>query len=465
MTIRIAVIGAGFCGTMIACELARASVPEELVIALIDDRSQFARGVAYQTNDEGWLLNARAIQLGAVGGQPGDFSRFCRDIGIEASAETFVPRAVYGAYLEDLLDKTSTSMLRNRLYRVYARADSIESAARDGKALLRLGNGETMLADHVILATGPVSRSAAVPTQMRDLGNHYLHDPWDLRRLYDARPGSTFALLGTGLTALDVISSLRRRVPLARFHLLSRRGLLPRSHASGPNVRPDIDLAGLLRARVRGSARHCMREIRAIAAYYQQEGGDWRDVIDAMRPQVSTLWQSWSVRDKARFVEHAAPYWEVHRHRCPVSTSHMIDQLWSDRRLVVDSARLEKAWLQDDEIKLQVRRRHARQSTQIQADYLINCTGPSLQASQSPLLAQLQRIGLASDDAFGLRVDDEYRLIGAGQRPVDWLSYVGPLLKGKFWEATAIPELRDHVERLVSRLKAQWLEHEAALAG
>jgi len=143
----------------------------------------------------------------------------------------------------------------------------------------------------------------------------------------------------------------------------------------------------------------------------------------------------------------------------------MIDQLWSDRRLVADAARLEKAWLQADEIELQVRCRHARQSTRIQADYLINCTGPSLQASQSPLLAQLQRIGLASGDAFGLRVDDEYRLIGAGQRPVDWLSYVGPLLKGKFWEATAIPELRDHVERLVSRLKAQWLEHEAALAG
>jgi len=254
MTIRIAVIGAGFCGTMIACELARASVPEELVIALIDDRSQFARGVAYQTNDEGWLLNARAIQLGAVGGQPGDFSRFCRDIGIGASAETFVPRAVYGAYLEDLLDKTSASVLRNRLYRVYARAESIEPTSRDGKALLRLGNGETMLADHVILATGPVSRSTAVPAQMRDLEDHYLHDPWDVRRLYDARPGSTFALLGTGLTALDVISSLRRRVPLARFHLLSRRGLLPRSHASGPTVRPDIDLAGLLRAT---GARQC----------------------------------------------------------------------------------------------------------------------------------------------------------------------------------------------------------------
>src|SRR3546814_9006802 len=94
MSIRIAVIGAGFCGTMIACELARARLPEELVIALIDDRSQFARGVAYQTNDEGWLLNARAAQLGAISDQPGAFSRFCHDIGIGASVDTFVPRAV-----------------------------------------------------------------------------------------------------------------------------------------------------------------------------------------------------------------------------------------------------------------------------------------------------------------------------------------------------------------------------------
>src|SRR3546814_8530102 len=96
-------------------------LPEELVIALIDDRSQFARGVAYQTNDEGWLLNARAAQLGAISDQPGDFSRFCHDIGIGASVDTFVPRAVYGAYLENLLDKTAVSPLRHRLYRVYAR--------------------------------------------------------------------------------------------------------------------------------------------------------------------------------------------------------------------------------------------------------------------------------------------------------------------------------------------------------
>src|SRR3546814_8713854 len=70
-----------------------------------------------------------------------------------------------------------------------------------------------------------------------------------------------------------------------------------------------------------------MREVRRIAADYQRQGGDWRDVIDAMRPLVSTLWKSWPQQDKTRFVEHAAPYSAVHRHRCPLSTSRLIDQL------------------------------------------------------------------------------------------------------------------------------------------
>src|SRR3546814_13886598 len=94
-----------------------------------------------------------------------------------------------------------------------------------------------------------------------------------------------------------------------------------------------------------------MREVRRIAADYQRQGGDWRDVIDAMRPLVSTLWKSWPQQDKTRFVEHAAPYWEVHRHRCPVSTSRMIDQLRAQGPLEVDAARPETAYARPEGTK------------------------------------------------------------------------------------------------------------------
>jgi uncharacterized NAD(P)/FAD-binding protein YdhS len=36
--------------------------------------------------------------------------------------------------------------------------------------------------------------------------------------------------------------------------------------------------------------------------------------------------------------------------------------------------------------------------------------------------------------------------------PVDRLYYIGPWLRARDWEATAVPELREHAARLARRL-------------
>jgi len=455
---QIVVIGAGFCGTMIACELARLSTPHELAIALVDDRAQFARGVAYQCNDEGWLLNAHAAQLGAVNGRPDDFSRFCQSMGID-TADCYVPRALYGAYLEDLLDRTASSTLPHRLYRVYDRAVAIERAA--GGAVVTLENGKAIQADHVILATGPASPSKQAMPQLQALGDRYLPNPWHVQQLYDASPGSTFGILGTGLTALDVVTSLQRRVPHAKFRLLSRRGLMPRPHASGLKRPPSPELIQTLQAQVRGDVRQCLAALRRVAAWHQDCGGDWRAVIDALRPLVPKIWAGWPHQDKIRFMTHVAPYWETHRHRCPTNTAEMIERLQGEGRLHAEAGRLRKVHVGSAELQLEVQFRHAEHSTRLPVHYLVNCTGPTGGESESSLIARLRQSGLASTDAFGLRIDDAYHLIGHDGTAFEALSYVGPLLKGKYWEATAIPELREHVVKLTASLAQRLFEQES----
>jgi uncharacterized NAD(P)/FAD-binding protein YdhS len=43
-------------------------------------------------------------------------------------------------------------------------------------------------------------------------------------------------------------------------------------------------------------------------------------------------------------------------------------------------------------------------------------------------------------------------VIGAGGRPVPTLYYVGPFLKARDWEATAVPELREYARALAAHL-------------
>ena len=89
---------------------------------------------------------------------------------------------------------------------------------------------------------------------------------------------------------------------------------------------------------------------------------------------------------------------------------------------------------------------------------VINCTGPSsdLRRSGSTLIAGLLQHGLLQPDALGLglAVDAGYRVLDAQGQASAWLHYIGPLLKARDWEATAVPELRVHALRLAEGLCA-----------
>ena len=62
--------------------------------------------------------------------------------------------------------------------------------------------------------------------------------------------------------------------------------------------------------------------------------------------------------------------------------------------------------------------------------------------------------GLIAPDhhCLGIEVNDQLQVIDADSRAVPGLYCVGPLLKARFWEATAVPELREHARRVTNAL-------------
>ena len=46
-----------------------------------------------------------------------------------------------------------------------------------------------------------------------------------------------------------------------------------------------------------------------------QQGDDWRDVIDSMRPVTPQLWKVAALEDKERFLTEFQRLWDVHRFR------------------------------------------------------------------------------------------------------------------------------------------------------
>jgi uncharacterized NAD(P)/FAD-binding protein YdhS len=87
----------------------------------------------------------------------------------------------------------------------------------------------------------------------------------------------------------------------------------------------------------------------------------------------------------------------------------------------------------------------------------VNATGPSgvIDPNGDGLLNSLFAEGLARADrlGIGLEVDERSRVAGA---PQAWA--LGPMTKGRYWEITAVPDIRGQVAAVANDI-AMELEH------
>jgi uncharacterized NAD(P)/FAD-binding protein YdhS len=179
-------------------------------------------------------------------------------------------------------------------------------------------------------------------------------------------------------------------------------------------------------------------------------------VIDSLRGITPELWQRLNLVEKDRFMRHLRPYWDVHRHRTSPETGGAIDRLLASGWLTVCGGRLLGAKLVDDGAVVTVRMRGTGELRAFPVGAVINCTGPAtdVRVAGDPLLDALFHWGQARPDPLGLGIDvaEDGAVIGASGEPSRVLFYVGPLLRARDGEGTAVPELRVHAARLARTL-------------
>ena len=98
----VAIVGAGFCGTVMAINLLRLSGNEPLQVVLID-RERTARGTAFADRPYPYLLNVPAGGMSATSADPLEFVTFARRRRPGVTTADFLPRSLYGEYLESTL--------------------------------------------------------------------------------------------------------------------------------------------------------------------------------------------------------------------------------------------------------------------------------------------------------------------------------------------------------------------------
>ena len=454
MTRTLAIAGAGFSGTLLALQALRLAPPGTTIV-LIERRRRFGQGAAYSSRNLSHLLNVPAGKMSAFDDRPGDFLTWLRTRpGWEAcTAPNFIPRQLYGAYIRHLLKtalRREGSANRLTLMRGELRAIRHEGAA----VHLQLEHDRAISADLVVLATGnfpPEPPLVANPSFYE--GPLFRANPWDAAALDGLRPDDPVLLIGTSLTAVDVVLSLLDRGHTGPITAVSRRGLLPLPHASGPSLPrralpayPSNPLMLMMCLR---------REAKAAIAL----GCPWQAAADAVRPFIQDLWQAMTPREHAVFLRHLRPWWGVHRHRIAPSVAARLEAAMASSQFHVRRGRIQEYRLTDaGQVEVQFRRppKDGGGTESVAAARVINCSGPSSNFARvrDPLLRSLLDTGLARPDRMrlGLDVTSHCAVRDASGAVSRQIFAVGPLTKGLYWEMTAVPDLRQQCESLANHL-------------
>ena len=442
----ICVVGGGFTGVAatIAC-LRRVNRP--FCLTLVEPSAALGRGVAFGGHDPLHLLNVRARDLSIHADRPSDFLNWAfrqldqgeNDDALHAGlAHAFLPRQLFGEYV------------RQQFYEMVERRkdvdlDHVSSVATGcivdkGRFQIQLDRADSITADVVILATayGLPERSGALA-------------PYGNLASDQLPKAGSIALIGSGLTMVDVLLAARRQGFLGNATVISRHGQLPRPHAPKGVITREIGLPHFKRVSVLTAA------VRLACQAAEAHGTPWQATVNGLRSSMPEMWQELSFEEQARFLRHARRFWDTHRHRLPLEIHEQIRAEFESGRAILLRGRVTEVERQPDGFKLTFRRSGSGEAEVIETDLAFNCTGHKPELG-SPLIKSLMNQGLACPDVHGLgvTVKPDGQVIGRGSAITHGLFALGPLCQGSLWEITSVPEIVRQSDAAAKSVAAMW---------
>jgi uncharacterized NAD(P)/FAD-binding protein YdhS len=443
----VAVIGGGFSAVATIVNLMEALEPEQ-TIGVVGRTAGLGLGTAYGLADDIHRLNVPAGRMSLFPDRPDHLCDWLTRNGHDHGAEDFIPRRLFGAYVQDTLEtQLHRSDNRARLHLHAAEAIDCE-ALDDDRQIFHLSNGERLGAKASVFCIGgtPAGLPLADDRIAPDARRHLCLNVWADRWMERARPDDAILMLGSGLTMIDQVMSLRQRGHRGRIHVLSRHGLVPQPHqvprsdALQPAVAPDS-----------GPLSEMLRRLRAAA----RSTPDWRSAVDGVRPVTQAVWQHLGHEERRRFLRHANAWWNVHRHRLAPDIRDGFDEMQESGQVTVSAGWLHEIYANDAGARVAYRDRYSGTLRQVSVDWVVNCTGmEKCSISKVPLLKKMSARGMITGDALGLGIavnaDSQIQREDGSTAAAAYA--LGPMTIGQFFEIFAVPDIRVQTRQVAGHI-------------
>lgn len=442
----ISIVGGGFCGCMLTLHLLKKS-QSRIKIQLIEKSENLCRGAAYSTEFNFHLLNVNAGKMSAYQSDEDNFINWLKENKYPYNHEDYVPRKLYGNYL--------SSLLYHELNKYPDAVDihterAIDLTLDGDMATILLESGKKIISDKVVLAPGNFPPQSDNDPFEKYIGDGiYFTNPWDHKTIISKiHKEEDILILGSGLTMIDLCTTLFYNSHKGNIHTFSRHGFIPAVHKPVQYYEPfynEIEKAD--------SLTEVFSIVNKHLRSHKQQGGDWRDIIDSLRPFSQKIWMSFSAKDKALFIKKLNRLWSISRHRIPQEYQITINDLLKNKMLEIHSGKIVTIEKNGRKLNITIKEHNDKQTT-ISVHRVINCTGPQLNYLKlhDPLIQSMFQKGLIHPGPLNLGVDASADGKVKNHYHENIIYAIGSALTGVLFESTAVPELRLQAEVLADIL-------------
>ena len=457
----LTILGGGFSGAACALHLLRDHPGLRARLTIIEPRATLGAGLAYSSPAPEHRTNVAAARMSVLPDQPTHFHDWLHEqhdperdpASAMPDGRLYPARAIFGRYVAAQLHAQLAA--NPQMIFEHRRDEATGLAPTQSGFAIHLAAGDPFHADAVVLAVSHTKPD--MPSVLRGAPT-LLSDPWDVAAIRAIPATDRVLVVGTGLTANDVIGSLLAQGHIGPITALSRHGLLPR-----PRTLLPVEAEGDFSDHPETTAVALLARIRRAVAIAVESGRPWENIIDALRQQAPTVWSALDWPQRRILLRHLRTWWDVHRFQCAPQIDAALTAARQTGAVQVLAAQLLAV---DPSGTVTYRRRGTTTPETLAADTTINCTGPghrSVTASH-PVLRGLAEAGFLQPDPaqLGIWVDEQSRVLRADGTAWPNLFVAGPLARGTFGELMGLPQVNLQPRAVAASLAAMALARAAA---
>jgi len=393
---KIVIIGFGFSGLAFLASFVKNCTASSITdIDIFEKSDNLARGLAYSTNDLDHLLNVPAYKMSIFEDTPDDLMQWFLQNGYNYDKNAFIPRLIYGQYLESVFNDTLNLAKRKNI--------TINIYHKEIKNIEKVNNGfiifETFY-NKVIYTCGNFAKQ--IPNTIS-----CFHE-----KAITSIMSKDVMIFGTGLSMIDVCLTLNKNIHIKNITAISRNAKLQSIHKPeyfDIKIDPTITLNDVKNLKL----SDIIHKFRISLNKHE----DWRIGFDSIRPISQNLWMGLDMKDKKKFLTKILSFYSKCRHRIPPMQMGVINRMLENGKLKIMKGNYK------DFIKLEIPK--------------INCLGIEMNVKkiQNELLHNLisNNILKIHETNFGISSN------------ITNFHVISPLLIGELGEIIAVPELRKQV--------------------